>query len=520
MNIRSADIEQFLRKEIDSSIRVQRIVGLDLGPKGVAFQYQSAEQMVWIVLDYATAAALILGPSYAPLQAVEAIVARETFQDTELESLSRLHNIFLKWLQLKVDADLQPTDARFFSSSEPIPDDLSSLLRSVEPFGSVVTLMGYPEGSLHIFVGLPSQSVADGDGVLNVGSSIFEPDKPEDDFTEVSEGTPIIAIVFPWVVRGLLGVVLILGIWIVYELFETQREVVKAVIQPTMQVRTHQVRIPGGAFIMGCTQIDCAVDEQPHRVKIVHDFFMLESEVTQQQYIELMNSNPSQNYQCGKECPVDSVTWNNAVVYANRLSRHQEYPVCYTKKSDRWIWIEGCLGWRLPTEAEWERAALGVRNNKSDGSKGDASIVPIEKTAWYVDKKITNELAMVTVTEKSRQHEMLRLLVESKPVCSKVRNGYGLCDMSGNVWEWTWDWYESDMPQKTHNAKNPKGPSLGRTKVLKGGGFDSLLPDIYPHRRIHLAPWATTGEVRFDFDKESVDVLEGSVGFRLVRTAP
>ena len=40
---------------------------------------------------------------------------------------------------------------------------------------------------------------------------------------------------------------------------------------------------------------------------------MLESEVTQQQYIELMNANPSQNYQCGKECPVDSVTWENAV---------------------------------------------------------------------------------------------------------------------------------------------------------------------------------------------------------------
>ena len=270
---------------------------------------------------------------------------------------------------------------------------------------------------------------------------------------------------------------------------------------------------------MGCTQMDCATDEQPHRVTIAHDFFMLESEVTQQQYTELMNSNPSQNYQCGKECPVDSVTWNNAVMYANRLSKHQDYPVCYAKKNDRWVWIEGCLGWRLPTEAEWERAALGVRNNKSSGEKGDASIVPLEKTAWYVDQRITNELAMVTVTERSRQHEMLRLLVQSQPVCSKSRNGYGLCDMSGNVWEWTWDWYEPNMPEKAHNVKDPKGPLRGRTKVLKGGAFDSLLPDIYPHRRIHLAPWATMGEVRFPIDKESVDVLEGSVGFRLVRTA-
>ena len=76
------------------------------------------------------------------------------------------------------------------------------------------------------------------------------------------------------------------------------------------------------------------------------------------------------------------------------------------------------------------------------------------------------------------------------------------------------------MPIKTHNTSDPQGPLLGRTKVFKGGAFDSLLPDIYPHRRIHLAPWATMGEVRFALDKAPVDVLEGSVGFRLVRTAP
>ena len=519
MKIQSADIEQFLREEVDSSIRVQRIIGLDLGSKGVAFHFRSAQQMVWVVLEYATAASLILGPSYAPLQAVEAIVARETFHDDELEKLSALHDAFLGWLQTNVDTDLEPTDARFFSSGEPIPDALSSLLRSVEPFGSVVSLMGYPEGSLHMFVGLHSESMADEETLLNAGTSIFNAETPEPDFEEVSSGDSLVAIIFPWVVRGLLGVVLILGIWIVYELFETQKEVVKAVVQPTSQVRTHQVRIPGGSFIMGCTDTECAKDEQPHRVTIAHDFFMLESEVTQQQYMELMNSNPSHNYQCGKECPVDSVTWNNAVLYANKLSIHQEYPVCYTKKFDRWIWIEGCLGWRLPTEAEWERAGLGVRNSKLDGSKDDARIVPFEKTAWHVDKNIINELSMIPVTEKSRQHEMIRLLVESKPVCSKSRNGYGLCDMSGNVWEWTWDWYEPDMPLNTHDVNNPRGPFRGRTKVLKGGAFDSLLPDIYPHRRIHLAPWATMGEVRFTFDKAPVDVLEGSVGFRLVRTA-
>ena len=96
---------------MDSSIRVQHTIGLDLGSKGVAFHYQSSEQSVWVVLEYTTAASLILGPSYAPLQAVEAIVARETFQDDELDKLSSSHAAFLGWLQENIDEGLEPSDA-------------------------------------------------------------------------------------------------------------------------------------------------------------------------------------------------------------------------------------------------------------------------------------------------------------------------------------------------------------------------------------------------------------------------
>ena len=142
MNVRSSDIERFLRQEVDSSIRVQHTIGLDLGSKGVAFHYQSSEQSVWVVLEYTTAASLILAPSYAPLQAVETIVARETFQDDELDKLNSLHAAFLGWLQENIDEGLEPSDGRFFSSSEPMPAHLSDKLRSIENFGAYVSLMG------------------------------------------------------------------------------------------------------------------------------------------------------------------------------------------------------------------------------------------------------------------------------------------------------------------------------------------------------------------------------------------
>ena len=163
MDIRSADIEQFFRQEVDSSIRVQRTLGLDLGAKGVAFQYCSSEQSVWIVLEFTTAASLILAPSYAPLQAVETIVARETFVDQELEKLNRLHSTLLVWLQDNIDEGLESSDGRFFSNAEPMPEDISNLLRSVDPFAAFVSLMGYPKGAMHIFTGLPAVPDADDD---------------------------------------------------------------------------------------------------------------------------------------------------------------------------------------------------------------------------------------------------------------------------------------------------------------------------------------------------------------------
>ena len=529
MDIRAGDIEDFLRQTVDSSIRVQQVIGLDLGAKGVAFQYQSPSQTIWIVLEYTTAASLILAPLYAPIEDVESIVARETFQDAQLDKLGELHHAFLLWLKEQVDDQLEPTDGRFFSSSEPIPETMSRHLHSVEPFASMVSLLGYPEGALHLFMGLPPDGyVLKEDVAVPTTESIVVSDAepPEDsDYDLVGDGNVEFSSVFDRLLQGLVVVGTLVLLWFGWGLVEVQQGVVETVnviqgSQNTDQTRAHQVRIPGGPFIMGCTMEECAEDEAPHRVTVSRDFFMLESEVTQEQYKALMGGNPSHNYQCGGDCPVDSVTWEQAIEYANRLSKQDGYDACYTKTNDQWTWERSCLGWRLPTEAEWERAALGIRNSKQDSTDA-VKIVPIEKTAWHVDEGVLKHLPIVLGTDSTKQQELLRLFVESHPVCNKARNGYGLCDMSGNVWEWVWDWYEPDMSVKTHNSVDPRGPELGRSKVLKGGAFHSYLKDIHPHRRIHLAPWATMGEVRFETGKgkDSIEVFKGAVGFRLVRTA-
>lgn len=520
MQIRSTQLEGFLRREIDSSIRVQNVFGLDLGPKGVAFQYQSLAQTVWIVFEYTTAASLILAPLYAPLSDVEAIVTRETFEDSQLDKLGELHRKFLDWLKEHVDDSLEPTDGRFFSTAEPMPEIMAHHLKSVEPFAANIALMGYPKGAMHIFVGLPPERGDTFEQIEQV--SLFQPEpKEEPDHEEVGGASPAMSKSLDWALRGALGVAVFGLLWLGWDAIQAQHDVVQVLqvgVKENSQVRVHQVRIPAGRFIMGCTLDACDEDELPHRVTIGHELFMTESEITQEQYHALMGNNPSYHYQCGVDCPVDSVTWEQAVTYANRLSLNHGYQPCYTQQQ-HWEWDKTCTGWRLPTEAEWEWAALGVRTDKAVDDNA-VKEVPLAKTAWYVDQEVMSQLPIITEDAPLKQQELLRLFVESHPVCSKTRNGYGLCDMSGNVWEWVWDWYQSDVGIENHNTTNPSGPDLGRSKVLKGGAFNSPMSDIYPHRRIHLAPWATMGEVRFESTKDSIQVQKGSVGFRLVRTVP
>lgn len=242
----------------------------------------------------------------------------------------------------------------------------------------------------------------------------------------------------------------------------------------------NMVYIEGSSFMMGSN--DGESDEKPvHQVK-VSSFLIGKYEVTQKEWAEVMGSNPS-NWK-GDNLPVERVCWYDAVDYCNKRSRKEGLQPCYSISGNTAPanWSQGTIvcdwsatGYRLPTEAEWEFAARG--GNKSKGYKYSGSI-DIGSVAWYNGNSGS----------------------KTQIVGTKQPNELGIHDMSGNVWEWCWDWYDSGYYGKSQSS-DPIGAGSGSFRVLRGGCW-SLIDDF-----CRVAS-------RFDYDPDS-SVNYG--GFRVSR---
>lgn len=178
------------------------------------------------------------------------------------------------------------------------------------------------------------------------------------------------------------------------------------------------VRIPAGSFPISGTDIRAIVSEP---------FYLGIYEVTQEQWQEVMGSNPS--YYEGSNLPVDSISWDDAQEFIARLNARK-----------------GHTRYRLPTELEWELAARAGTTTSYFFGKTAA---PMSDYAWFKDNA--------------------RLVTH--PVGTKLPNPYGLYDMYGNVWEWTQDWY-APYPDGTE-LKDYSGAETGVRRIIRGGSWNN-----------------------------------------------
>ena len=215
------------------------------------------------------------------------------------------------------------------------------------------------------------------------------------------------------------------------------------------------VRIEPGSFTMGSyTEKD---EQPPHQVRFHYAFEIGKTEVTQAQWKAIMGNNPSNFKQCGGNCPVENVSWDDAQAFIGELNAQ-------TGKN-----------YRLPTEAEWEYACRAGGQHEEYCGNSLAGI------AWY--------------EANSEGH--------THPVATKRANAWGLYDMSGNVWEWVQDWYVGNYIEAPVTGTE-RTDGEHKYRVLRRGSWGDVPQDARAANRVGNDP-----ALRLSSD-----------GFRLARTLP
>lgn len=188
------------------------------------------------------------------------------------------------------------------------------------------------------------------------------------------------------------------------------------------------VKVDGGTFARGENQIT------------VSPYYIGKYPVTQRQWKEVMGDNPS--HFPGDNNPVECVSWYKAVEFCNKLSEKEGFDACYLIRENKITLIDEAVGYRLPTEAEWEFAARGGTKKENFTYSGGNDL---DKVGWFTDNS-------------SGQTHAVGF--------KKAPNGLGLYDMSGNVCEWCWDWYGN---YASSNQTDPLGAPSGSYRVNRGG---------------------------------------------------
>ena len=211
------------------------------------------------------------------------------------------------------------------------------------------------------------------------------------------------------------------------------------------------VWVPPGQFQMGSISSAAEEDEEQPltQVLISRGFWMGKYEVTQAQWQSVMGSNPSDNTNCGGDCPVEAVSWEDVQEFIGKLNARS-----------------GGRPYRLPTEAEWEYAARA--GTMTDTYAGDL-------TTQRGNDPVLNGIAWYSSNSGGTTH----------PVGEKAANAWGLHDMLGNVYEWVQDRYWR-YPGGT--VTDPVGPESGSARAARGGSWNLNARYCRSARRFWYSP--------------------------------
>ena len=270
--------------------------------------------------------------------------------------------------------------------------------------------------------------------------------------------------------------------------------------------------IPAGDFVMGDTFAEGSSDALPLHTNTLSAFYMDQTEVTKAQWDAvytwaLANGYTFDNGGSGKATnhPVHSVNWYDCVKWANARSEKEGLTACYTVPGN--VYRTGqsapdcnwtANGYRLPTEAEWEKAARG-------GAAGTrfpwTGVDTIQHARANYNASTGSPAYDTSPTSGNHPDYQSGGFPYTSPVGVFAPNGYGLYDMAGNVDEWCWDWYDGSFYASSPD-EDPRGPASGTVRVLRSGSWNYY--DCRVARRGAPFPY-----IEFF-----------SIGFRLVRAAP
>ena len=279
------------------------------------------------------------------------------------------------------------------------------------------------------------------------------------------------------------------------------------------------VLIPAGSFAMGaCTNVgqESIGDAIPQHTVYVSAFYMDKYEVASNLWTDIYVWATNNGYAMSVGLfkapghPVQNVNWYESLAWCNARSQRDGFAPCYTNANGS-VYTNSVSafygdcnwnadGYRLPTEAEWEKAARGgVANMRFPWA--DAQTIRHGRANYQADP--ASHFFDTSSTSGYHPTYATGDVPYTSPAGAFAPNGHGLYDMAGNVWEWCWDWYGSTYNSGS-SGNDPRGAASGSDRVIRGGCWGSLAGNCRSAYRNCFAPYNPSD----------------SVGFRAVRTLP